>query len=394
MQRKTWLALLISLAAAALAGWLIFQRLSETDPKSNRQGKAAMPVPVEVALVEQGSIERERFFSGTLQAQNEIVLSPKVSGRIERLEVDVADIVTRGEIVARLDNDEYVQTVRQVEAELAVARANLAEAESQLKIAERELERIDKLRQRGVSSETQLDTARADQLARQAHAAVTAAQVTQAEAALESARIRLGYTVVTASWRGGSEQRSVAERFVDEGATVSANTPLLRIVELNPIKVVIFVAERDYALLQPGQPASLTADAYPSELFSGRIVRISPVFRESTRQARVELQVENPQLRLKPGMFVSVRVILERVQSATIVPVQALATRDERQGVFVVTPQGDRVVWRPVTPGIQQGSRIQVSGDSISGRVVVLGQHLLDDGSAVSVAAAPSGQGR
>ncbi|WP_275098217.1 efflux RND transporter periplasmic adaptor subunit [Sedimenticola hydrogenitrophicus] len=339
-----------------------------------------------MATVEQGDIEHQRTFSGTLQAQAEIVVAPKVSGRIEQLDADLADIISRDQVVARLDNDEYVQDVRQVEAELAVARANLAEAQSLLKIAERELERVEKLRQRGVSSESQRDAAKADQLAKQAHVEVTQAQVTRAESALESARIRLGYTTVTASWRGDSEQRVVAERYVDEGETVSANTPLLRIVELNPITVVFFVTERDYALLQQGQSANLTTDAYPGESFSGTVVRISPVFRESTRQAQVELRVRNPLLRLKPGMFVRVTVTLEQAHDATVVPEQALITRDGRNGVFVVSADGKTVNWRPVTPGIQQGSRVQVTGEPLTGQVVVLGQQLLDDGSPIRIA--------
>lgn len=391
MRQRTGVFILILLVIFTVPGWFIYQRLAETGQASGRQAKNTQPIPVEVVTVEQGDIERQRTFSGTLQAQAEIVVAPKVSGRIEQLDADLADIVSRDQVVARLDNDEYVQDVRQVEAELAVARANLVEAQSLLKIAERELERVEKLRQRGVSSESQRDAAKADQLAKQAHVEVTRAQVTRAESALESARIRLGYTTVTASWRGDSEQRVVAERYVDEGETVSANTPLLRIVELNPITVVFFVTERDYALLQQGQNASLTTDAYPGESFGGTVVRIAPVFRESTRQAQVELRVKNPLLRLKPGMFVRVTVTLEQAHDATIVPEQALITRDGRSGVFVVSADGKTVNWRPVTLGIQQGSRVQVMGEPLTGRVVVLGQQLLDDGSAIRVAEKQAG---
>ena len=386
MQRSTWIAIFTLLTLAVPVAWLVFQRLADTAQDSVQQRGLVQPVPVEVAAVEQGRIERQRFFSGTLQAHTEIVLSPKISGRIELLDADLGDTVSRGQVVARLDSDEYVQSVKQAEAELAVARANLAEADSLLKIAERELERIANLRQRGVSSESELDAARADQLARQAHVTVTSAQVTQAQAALESARIRLSYTQVTANWRGGSDQRVVAERFADEGETVGANTPLLRIAELDPIRVVIFVVERDYALLQQGQHASLTTDAYPGDAFFGRITRIAPVFRESTRQARVELRVDNPHLKLKPGMFVRVLVTLEQADSATIIPEQSLAVRAEQRGVFLVNSEDDAVIWRPVTPGIQQGGRIQVVNETFTGRVVVLGQQLLDDGSAITVA--------
>lgn len=391
MRRTTGLFILTLLIVLALFGWLLSQRLIEQHQTGDSSVKQTQPIPVEVAAVERGHIERQRTFSGTLQAQAEIVVAPKVSGRILQLMADLADPINQGQVVARLDNDEYVQDVRQAEAELAVARANLAEAQSQLKIAERELERIEKLRQRGVSSESQRDAAKADQLTKQAHVQVTRAQLTRAEAALESARIRLGYTTVTADWRGDNDQRIVAERYVDEGETVSANAPLLRIVELDPITVVFFITERDYALLQQGLPASLTTDAYPGESFSGTIERIAPVFRESTRQARVEVQVDNPLLKLKPGMFVRVTVTLEKMDNATIVPEQALVTRDGNSGVFLVSDDGTRVSWQPVTVGIRQDDRVQVNGQPLTGEVVILGQQLLDDGSLIRVAGKQTG---
>lgn len=394
MHRKNWLSLLIFLILTGLLGGLIYQRLSSMDKPGERQSKATPTVPVEVAAIAKGPIDLVRTFSGTLQAHAEFVVAPKVSGRVEQLTVDLADIVTRGQLVAKLDNDEYVQALRQAQADLAVATANLAEAESLLKIAERELLRIDQLRERGVSSESQVDTAKADQLAKQAHVEVTRAQVIRAQAALETARIRLGYTEVNAGWRGGREQRVVAERYVDEGETVTANAPLLRIVELNPIKGVFFVTERDYATLQPGQRASLLTDAYADTTFQGEIVRISPVFRESTRQAQVELRVDNPQLKLKPGMFVRVMVVLKQIQQATIVPEQALAKRADQSGVFLVSEDGTAVRWRPVRIGIRQGSRVQISGEDLAGRVVTLGQQLLDDGSTISISNAKPEPGR
>lgn len=386
MKKKAWLILLVLLLVAGMIGWQVYVRLQETGGGSKGKKDQARPVPVEVAPIEVGEIELRRAFSGTLQADTEFVVAPKVSGRIEQINVDLADLVTRGQLVARLDNDEYVQAVRQAEADLAVARANLAEAESLLKIAERELARVERLRQKGVSSESQRDTAKADQLAKQAHVEVTRAQMTRAQAQLETARIRLGYTQVKADWGSGSEQRIVAERYVDEGETVSANAQLLRIVELDPMKAVFFVTERDYAQLKPGQTASLATDAYPGEAFPAAIVRISPVFRENTRQAQVELKVDNPGLRLKPGMFVRVDVVLQQAESVTIVPEQALTKRDGQDGVFVVDAGATSVSWRPVTIGIRQSQRAAIDGQGIEGRVVVLGQQLLDDGSSIAIA--------
>ena len=188
---------------------------------------------------------------------------------------------------------------------------------------------------------------------------------------------------MTAGWAGGDEQRVVAERYVDEGQTVAANAPLLMIVELHPIVGVVFVTERDYAQLKPGQLVSLTTDAYPGKQFTGRIDRIAPVFRKSTRQARIEMIIDNSQHRLKPGMFIVASVVLARVPEATIVPEQALTIRDDKSGVFVVSEDGRSVVWREVKVGIREGGRVQVIGEGLSGRVVTLGQQLVNDGSAI-----------
>ena len=385
-QRWTSLALVL-LIAAALAG-LLTQRLLDSDARNKTGFGSDRTVPVEVAAIEHGPIELRRTFTGTLDARAEFVVAPKIAGRIADMTVDLADTVTRGQVVARLDNAEYLQAVTQAEADLAVARANLAEASSQLTIAERELQRLDKLRERGVSSESQRDLAKADQLAKQAHLEVTRAQVTRAQAALETARIRLGYTEVSADWTGGSDSRQVAERYLDEGGTVAANAPLLRIVELNPLMAVFFVTERDYALLHAGQRATLSTDTYPDELFPGEIARIAPVFRSSTRQARVEARVDNPDLRLKPGMFARITLVLKRVADTSIVPEQALVTRDGHSGLFVIAEDGASVTWRDVTVGIRQGSRVQVVGENLGSRVVVLGQQLLKDGSRIAIVGA------
>ena len=379
------LVLVVLIGAAASLGWAIFNRLQEQSMPP-RLGEGQRVAPVEVAPIESGPIQLRRTFSGTLEALAEFVVAPKVSGRIVRLGVALADMVQRGQVVAWLDDDEHVQMVAQAEAELAVAQANLAAAKSALEITTRELQRTETLRARGVSSESQFDIVQAEHLTKQAQLKVARAQVTRAEAALASARIRLGYTTVTADWAGGNEQRVVAERFIDEGDTVAANAPLLSIVELNPIIGVIFVAERDYARLQRGQPASLTTDAYIDEHFQGRIERIAPIFRQATRQARVELVIDNLEHRLKPGMFIRATVVLDRALEATIVPEQALATRDDRTGVFVVNEDGRSVAWREVRVGIREGDRVQVQGEGLTGQVVTLGQQLVNDGSAITIA--------
>ena len=176
---------------------------------------------------------------------------------------------------------------------------------------------------------------------------------------------------------------------MDEGQTVAANAPLLLIVELNPIVGVVFVTERDYAHLNAGQQVALTTDAYPGESFTGRIDRIAPVFRKSTRQARIEMIIDNPQHRLKPGMFIRANVVLFQLPEATIVPEQALTIRNDRDGVFIVSEDGRSVGWREVNVGIREGNRVQVDGEGLSGRVVTLGQQLVKQGSPITI---PAGQ--
>ena len=375
---------LIILAAAGGLGWSIYGRLQEDTSSGPRRGgpKAA---PVKVAPIERGAIELRRTFSGALESPSRFVVAPKVAGRIRRLEVDLADSVERGQVVAELDDEEYVQAVARAQADLAVARANTVEAVNALEIAARELQRVETLRGRGVASESQFDRVKAEELAKQSRIEVARAEATKAEAALETARIRLGYTKVKADWTGGAAQRVVAERFVDEGETVSANTPLLSIVDLDPVTGVIFVPEKDYAQLGQGQTVTIFTDAFPGTAFGGRIDRIAPVFREDTRQARVEVAVPNPRHRLKPGMFIRAEIVMNRLADTVIVPEQALAVRKDRTGVFVVDEESGTARWREVTVGIREGDRVQVAGENLEGRVVTLGQQLIDDGSAVTI---------
>ena len=195
--------ILTLLTLALLVGliWQVVMRLDELTVDKQKRDKSSRPAPVVTAPIELTAIDMERAFSGTLEAKAEFVAAPKVGGVVERLWGDLGDAVERGQVVANLDNAEFVQAVNQAEAELAVAKANLAEANSLLEIAERELERIDQLRTRGVSSASQRDAAQADQLAKKAHVQVTLAQLARARSELETARIRLGYSdVIGRTW--------------------------------------------------------------------------------------------------------------------------------------------------------------------------------------------------
>jgi len=384
---KRWLVLIVVLAAAATLGRAIVFRFAELEGTEARTDGGRPPAPVAVAPVERGPIVLRRTFSGALEASAEFVVAPKIAGRIDRVLVQLGDPVERGQVVAHLDDDELQQAVHLAEADLAVEKVSRSKAERELEIAARNLKRLEGLVADGVTSESQLDTARIQDLTARTAVDLATAGITRAEAALEAARIRLSYARIRADWNEGDDRRIVSARLVDEGDTVSANTALLSVVELDPILAVVFAPERDYARLAPGQTAELTTDAHPGRTFEARIVRIAPVFRRATRQARIELEAPNPGELLKPGMFVRATIQLARVEDATIVPYEALTERDDRTGVFVLDEAGETAHWRPVDVGVREGARVEVHGDGVTGRVVVLGQELCDDGGPVTVPA-------
>lgn len=296
-----------------------------------------------------------------------------------------------------------MQELQRAEAGLAVARASVVEATAADEIAKRGLRRAQSMHTREVVSDTILDAAIAKELASRAKLEVSKSNVTRARAAVETARIRLGYAQVTADWSGGEDTRYVGVRYVDDGSVVAANTPLLSVVELDPIVAVVTVPERDYASLAAGQRASLRSDAHRGRSFEGKILRIAPVFDAATRQARVELRFDNREALLKPGMFVRATLELARIGDAITIPFDAVTKRNGVAGVFVVADSGTHVSWRPVELGVRDGALVQalrgLEGSAEGSRVVTLGQALCDEGTKVVLPTAgdeankPKGEG-
>lgn len=394
------LALVLLVLAVVALAVLVARRLMADSGATARGG--ATPAAVEVGPIRIGSIEERRVFSGTLEARARVSIAPKVAGTVVSLPVDLGDVITRGQVIARIDAAEFEQAVAQAEAELEVARASLTEAQNGAEIAQREFERITILHERGVASDSQLDVARASRLAADSSEAVTRAQVARAEAAAQSARIRLGYTVIEASWDNGAEHRVVASRHAEAGDTIGANTPILTIVELDPIRAIFFATERDYSRIGIGQPVTIRTDAAPNRTFDGSVSRIAPVFDAGSRQARIEVTAPNSRLDLKPGMFARIEVILDNADNATIIPYDALTRRDGQDVVFlVVTSQSaddgkevsaalsHTVRMLPVTTGLRNGPIIQVDSEELransNARVVTVGQQLLTDGSPILI---------
>jgi RND family efflux transporter MFP subunit len=347
--------------------------------------------PVEVAPVTVGTIRDERALFGSLAARSQFVAAAKVSGRLASLEARVGDAMERGQIVARLDDEELREAVEGARSALTVARARLAEAQSSVQYADREHQRAQELSGQSIASQSSLDAAKLELQIKQAQVSVMAAEVAQAEAALRAAEIRRSYAEVRAAWTEGDSKRVVGERFADEGDLLAPNDPIVSVLDIDALIAVVFVTEKDYPRLHLGQTAILRADPFPDREWLGEIARIAPMFRESSRQARLEIRVPNADWTLKPGMFIRASILLEERHNANIIPRDALAKRREGQGVFLVSDDKSTARFVPVKTGIIEGERVEiVEPANLSGLVVTLGQNLLDDGSAILIANDPA----
>ncbi len=388
--KKLFVAIVL-VGALALLGLLVQRRLADQTEAGSGSGRGrgnGRAVAVEAHPVETRTIRDVAGFTGTLRPKSRVVVAPNVSGRLEELKVNIGDFVNSEDLVAVLDSAEYDQAVAQAEAELEVSQANLADSRSNLELARREYERVQELREERVVSEADLDQAQGKYAAADAGHEVVKAQIKQREAALEAARVRQRYTRIHATWANEGDadsQRVVAERFVDAGSMLRANDPIVSIVQADPLTAVIHVIERDYPGITVGQEANIRSDAWPGRTFSGQVARKAPVLKEESRQARVELEVPNPDLLLAPGMFVRVSIELEAHEDATAVPASAVSRRNDETGVFLIDRQADTVEFVPVVTGASEDGWVQIIEPEIDGMVVTLGHHLLEDGASVTV---------
>ncbi len=376
---------LVFIVLALIAGAVIFFITRDDPGAGTGMSRQEAVVGVNIATAEYRDLVDMHVFSGTLIAEQQYDAAAKISGRIREIAVNLGDCVRRGALLARLDSEEYEQQRAQAQAELDVAQASLAEARSSLVAAERAYQRAMQLRDQKVASEAELETAETERLARQAGVNLAEAQIKQREAALRAAEVRLSYTTLTADWQNGDDDtcRYVARRHVDEGNTIGANAPVVTLVDLTRLKAVINVTERDYALLHIGQQAHISVDFLAAHSFPGTVARMAPVFAETSRQARVEISVPNPEGLLKGGMFARAHIELNRADNTLAVPSTAVIRRQGVTGVFLVNEEG-RANFREVVPGIAQDGWTQVTGLEAGQTVVTLGHHLLSDDVRVS----------
>lgn len=381
---KKLLFLFIIITVVSFISWQIYQNVSFSGKKINRRQKVA-PVAVEVTPIQKTTIHDIGLFTGTLYPRSQFIVAPKINGRLEKLYLNIGDIVKKNQLIAVLDNDEYLQQVDQVRAELEVAKANLEESRNALETSKRELERTVVLRKKKIASESELDAARAQYRTQEAKLKVASAQLLQKKAALKAAKVRLSYTQIKAPRDNKKGHRVVGERFVDEGAMLAPNAAIVSILDIGFMTAVIHVIERDYSRVKVGQDAVITTDAFSGKKFFGKIIRVAPLLKITSREARVEIEIPNPKGLLKPGMFARVQIEFSRHENATVVPIDSLVKRNGQQGVFLADTRQKKAFFTPITTGITNGKLAEIINPSLTGFVVSLGQHLLLNGSVIIV---------
>ncbi len=357
------------------------QRNSGQANQGRRRG-AGRAVTVKTAKVRMGNVEATLSYVGSLAPNAAVTIAPKTSGRVAKLFVTVGERVKEGQLLGQLAKDELAEDLREAQASLRVAQATLKGRQAELENLERRRQNVKVLAGKDLVSREEVNNLETQVLSAESQVDLTKAQMLQMQARLDNARIRLAHTEVRSPFAG-----HVSRRMVDRGALVSASTPLFEVVDIDRVKVGIAVVEGDYRRVSLGQPVAVKVDAYPDERFNGTITRMSPILNPQTRTAEAEIELDNPDGVLKPGMFARTTIVVERKRGVLMVPEASPVKTRAGYGVFRLTDEGSKVERVKVTPGLRNGGWVEVTGDLRRGdQVVTLGSSLVRHGQRIRIA--------
>ena len=326
--KEGWLFILVVATAAGAGAYYYWQQ----------QG-AAGRLDIQTAEVKRGDVRRVVATSGTVSALVTVDIGSQLSGNIGAVNVDYSTEVKQGEVLARIEPSSFETRVREEEAAVAVAKANvdlqeagIGRAEANLHKAELDLGRAKELVTKGATSQAALDTAVAAEQSAVADLAIAKANVenakatlTQHEATLDSARIDLDRTYIRSPIDG-----VVIDKIVEVGQTVAASlqAPKLFTIaqDLNQVQIGAQVDEADIGQVTSGNPVSFTVDAYPDVSFEGKVeqIRLAPVSLQNVVTYTVVIAADNPLGRLLPGMTANVEIITGEHPGVVVVPNDAL----------------------------------------------------------------------
>ena len=334
----------------------------------------ATPVHFETSRIERGRIAAKVTASGTLSALVTVQVGSQVSGRIDDIRVDYGSRVKKGDIIATIDPRLFRAALAQGRANRAAALATLERARVQADDAQRQFERQKKLAVQKLVAQADCDTAEANAKAALAQVRLADAGLEQARAALEQAELNLTFTTILSPIDG-----VVVSRVMDVGQTVAASfqSPTLFTIahDLSKMQVDTNVSEADVGRVRPGMKVTFTVDAYPEQQFEGKVRQVRDAAQTIQNVVTYDavIDVDNPDLRLKPGMTTNITFPWAERENVLRLPNSALRFRpdldsfakagprpppgpfgpaaggDARRTPAVAVPQakpGERLVWR------------------------------------------------
>ncbi len=350
-----------------------------------RGGGGRGQLTVDLAPVVHAEVNRELAVVGNLVGDQTVSVVPKTAGRLQEITVKLGDRVNRGQRIAKIEDQEILEQVKQAEAAFEVAKATIRQREADLDLAKTNVERSRNLFQRQLLPQQTLDDSEAKYQSAQASLDLARAQNNQSQARLDELRINLQNTIITSPVNG-----FVARRAADPGAFVSANAPIVDVVDIVHVRLVANIIEKDLKQIGVGDFARVEVDAFPGESFMGRIARLSPVLDPATRTAPIEIEIPNDQYRLKPGMYARVGIITESHANALVVPTNALVDANGTRGVYLAV--NNVASFHPVKVGIESNERTEIlDGVAEGDRVVTTGAAGLRNGDPIVLAGGGGG---
>ncbi|HNY66240.1 MAG TPA: efflux RND transporter periplasmic adaptor subunit [Deltaproteobacteria bacterium] len=320
---------------------------------------------VKVWPVEKRSVQPYLDSIGSLYPDEEVTVSSEADGMLRAVYVDEGTPVSRGTVLAKVDDTDYRLNVSTAEALVKQAEAGLLN----LKVEHRRKEALYKEELVTLQQFDDIST----------RLAVETQELQRAQVALSLARQRLHKTTVCSPIQG-----IVKLKMVSAGDFVRTSMPVMTIVRINPLKLSFSVTEKDVGLLKVGQDIVFTVDTFPGREFKGTLKVIYPSLDERTRTLRAEALVENPTLELKPGFFARVKVYTSSPREAVVVPATSLLYEGTKVKAFL--QEGDRARERSLRIGSKYGEMVEVLEGLTGGeKLIVVGQNNLADGMKIHV---------
>ena len=302
----------------AIGGWGMWHSWTSGTP----------PLHYNTALVDRGPITALVTATGTVNPVVSVQVGSQVSGKVSQLFADFNSKVTKGQVLAQIDQKPFKARLSQARAAVKSAKGNLAKASVLAIQRKREFDRMAALRPQAFVSQADVDLAETNYRDAAANVEVLQAQLDQAQAALGSAELDLGYTTIYSPVNG-----IVISRNVDVGQTLAAifQTPTLFVIaqDLTQMQVNASVSESDIGGIKEGTEANFRVDAYPKQFFEGVVtqVRNAPISIQNVVTYDVVITVSNPELKLKPGMTANVTIVTAKKDNPLRVPNGALRFR-------------------------------------------------------------------